>query len=352
MEPKTNMTQKNKIAVIGSGMMTGVGFDSPSSCVAIRSKLNNFVKTDFFHDGEEHVVGSFVPLPDFSGGRNKLLEMIVSPIRECLNLLPNSEPGRIALLVCVSEADRPGIIKKLDDSFLEDIQAKLSLEFSKESQVIAQGRVGGAYAIKKAADLLNQRLCKFCIIAGVDTYLTVGTISAFESKSRLLSEDNSDGFIPGEAGSAVLLAPVTPELNKAMVIQSVGFGKEAVSIESEEPLRADGMVEAIKQALSDANMEMEDLDYRINDSNGESYVFKEAALVLSRTLKKRKEKFDIWHPADCIGETGAAIVPCTLGIALTAARKNYAPGHRLVCHYGNDDGTRAAIILEYYDKGE
>lgn len=347
-----NMTMNNKIAVIGSGMMTGVGIDSPSSCAAIRVKLNNFVETDFFHDGDEHVVGSIVQIPDLSGGRNKLLEMIVSPIRECLDLLPNSDPGQIALLVCVSEADRPGVVKKLDESFLKDIQTKLSLEFSKKSQIITQGRVSGVIAVKRAAALMDQGLCQFCIVAGVDTYLTVGTISSFESKSRLLSEENSDGFIPGEAGSAVLLVPVTKDLTRAMVIQGIGIGKESISIESEEPLRADGLVEAIEQALDEAGMEMADLDYRINDSNGESYVFKEASLALTRTLKKRKKKFEVWHPTECIGEIGAAIVPCTLGIALTASRKNYAPGRRLVCHYGNDDGTRAAIIMEYYDKGE
>ncbi len=348
MKPKTN-----KIAVIGTGMMTGVGFDSPSSCAAIRCKLNNFVETKFLaDDDDEPIVGSYVPLPNPLGGRSKLLELISSPIMECLDLLPDSDSESIALLICVTETDRPGAVKKLDDSFLEDIQAKLSLKFSKDSQVIPKGRTGGVYAIEKAADLLNQKTCRFCIIAGVDTYLTAGTISAFESASRILTEENSDGFIPGEAGSAVLLAPVKPDIKQAMVIKGIGFGNEAASIESEEPLLADGMVDAIKQALNDANMTMGDLDYRINDSSGESYVFKEASLALTRTLKKRKEKFDIWHPADCVGETGAAIVPFTLGVVLTAARKGYAPGNRLVCHYGNDDGHRGAIILEYYENGE
>jgi 3-oxoacyl-[acyl-carrier-protein] synthase-1 len=77
------------------------------------------------------------------------------------------------------------------------------------------------------------------------------------------------------------------------MIQGIGFGEEKAHIESEEPLRAEGMVAAIKGALAAAEMNMGDLDFRITDANGEQYAFKEASLALSRILRKRKEEFDI-----------------------------------------------------------
>ena len=90
---------------------------------------------------------------------------------------------------------------------------------------------------------------------------------------------------------------------------------------------------------------MGDLDYRITDISGEQYQFKEAALAEARLLRQHKEEFDIWHPADCIGEIGAASLPCMLGVALYAAHKGYAPGPRLLAHLGNDDGKRVALVL-------
>jgi 3-oxoacyl-[acyl-carrier-protein] synthase-1 len=87
------------------------------------------------------------------------------------------------------------------------------------------------------------------------------------------------------------------------------------------------------------------VDYRITDSNGEQYWFKEAALALTRTLRVRKERFEIWHPADCIGDVGAAVVPCILGIALAAARKSYAPGRGSLCHFSGDGSERFALVL-------
>ena len=132
-----------------------------------------------------------------------------------------------------------------------------------------------------------------------------------------------------------------------MAITGIGFGKEPAPILSEEPLRADGLVRAVKMALASAGIDMGDIDFRISDVNGEQYGFKEATLALSRILRKRKESFDIWHPAECVGEVGAAVVPIVLGVAWAAFRKKYSPGNNLLCHFGNDDGDRGAMILQH-----
>jgi 3-oxoacyl-[acyl-carrier-protein] synthase I len=122
---------------------------------------------------------------------------------------------------------------------------------------------------------------------------------------------------------------------------------EKATIESENPFKADGLTAAIKTALKDSGKTFEDVDYRIVDVNGEHYAFKEASLALSRSMHILKEEFDIWHPSDCIGETGAAVGPIVLGIALDAARKGYAPGDGVLCHFSNDDGLRSAMVLRY-----
>ncbi len=103
-------------------------------------------------------------------------------------------------------------------------------------------------------------------------------------------------------------------------------------------------VEAITVALGDAGLTLGDMDYRLTDLSGEQYGFKEADLAITRTLREHKEAFDIWHPADSIGEVGAAALPCMLGVALAAAEKGFDPGPSVLCHLGNDDGARAALV--------
>lgn len=186
---------------------------------------------------------------------------------------------------------------------------------------------------------------RHCLIAGADTFLVAATLSSYEEKRRLRTSKNSDGFIPGEAGAAVLVGLGNRHVDSSLDCLGMGFGQESATIDAGEPLRADGLVAAIRSALSEAGRTMGEMDYRITDLSGEQYGFKEASLALSRTLHQRKERFDIWHPADCIGEVGAAIVPCMLTVAASAHKKGYAPGRSALCHAANDMGERAAMAL-------
>jgi 3-oxoacyl-[acyl-carrier-protein] synthase-1 len=326
-------------------MVTAVGLNAPASCAAIRCGLNNFAETRFMDSAGEWIVGSQVPLEPPWRGRAKLVHLVVPAIRECLEQVMDRLPEEVPLFLCVAEKERPGRLDGLEDLLLEEVQTALGIRFHGASAVIAAGRVGGVEGINQARTAIYGRNLPLAIIAGVDTYLVSTTLGEFEKRDRILTGKNSNGFIPGEAGAAVLIGPESHKTDRDLLISGIGFGEEKATIDSEEPLRADGLVQAIKQALAEAKLSLGDVDYRITSVNGEQYWFKEAALALTRILRERKEEFDIWHAADCIGEVGAAIVPCTLGIALAASRKQYAPGKRALCHFSSDNGTRAAVVL-------
>jgi 3-oxoacyl-[acyl-carrier-protein] synthase I len=337
------------LSILATGMMTAVGLDAPSSCAAIRCAIDRFEETRFMDRGGEWIIGAEVPLSPPSRGREKLLRLAVSSIAECLAAVPEMPPGSTALLLCLSELNRPGRFAGLDASLLDDVQKHLGVRFHPASAVITNGRVGGAEAVAQARKLIDDG-CSPCIVAGTDTFLVAATLAYYEDKDRLLTSLNSNGFIPGEAGAAVLLADAQKHPAPLLCL-GAGFAREAATIESEEPLRADGLAEALRAALADAGCGFESIDYRITDANGEQYVFKEAALGLSRTMRILKPEFDIWHAADCIGEVGAASVPCAVAVAHAAAVKQYAPGPGVLAHFGNDAGERAALVLRYTSDG-
>ena len=342
------------IAILASGMVTGVGLNAPASCAAIRCAIDNFSETRFMDKGGEWIIGSQVPLEQPWRSLPKLVHMIVPAIRECLAHAADVPPERVPLFLCVAEKQRPGRLEGLDDQLFLDVQAEVGVRFHPRSAVIARGRVGGGLALAEARQLIHEEDVPLCLIAGVDSFLVASTLAAYEEKNRLLTSQNSNGFIPGEAGAAVLVglpgwgkSGIRNQKSEAeeVLCLGIGTGQEKATIDSEEPLRADGMVQAFKSALADAGKTMADVDYRITDLNGEQYGFKEAALAITRILRVRKELFDIWHPADCIGETGAAIGPCAVAVGLAATRKHYAPGHGALCHFGGDDGERLALVL-------
>lgn len=331
------------VAILGCGMMTGVGLTAEASCAAIRARLDNFRETRFIARGGEWIIGSEVPLEEPWRGIPRLARLLAGPLRECLEIIPDVPPERIPVMLCVAEEDRPGRLDGLGEPLFHEACDLLGVRFHDKSRVIAQGRVGGAVGLYHASRMIHEQGFRHIIVAGVDSYLVAATLRAYDERERLLTPANSNGFIPGEAGSAVLVGP--PNTGTGFVCLGMGFAQEHATIESEEPLRADGLTEAIIEALAAAGLTMGDLDYRISDVAGEQYQFKEAALAEARLLREHKGEFDIWHPADCIGEVGAGSLPCILAMALFAARKGYAAGPRLLAHLGNDDGKRVALAL-------
>jgi 3-oxoacyl-[acyl-carrier-protein] synthase-1 len=223
---------------------------------------------------------------------------------------------------------------------LDSIQAETTVR--KVSQILMDSRVSGLRAIEYAQKQ-STSLVSSWIIAGVDTYLTSQTLGAFSERNRLKTERNSNGFIPGEAAAAVLLKREPCQSGLSLV--GLGFGRESATVESDLPLRSDGLSQAINEAFQSYGGSFKDVDYRIADVNGEEYGFKEGALALARTMRIRKSRFDTLHPADCVGEIGAASVPLMLGFVQDAHLKGYAPGSGVLLHTSNDNSERGAAIL-------
>jgi 3-oxoacyl-[acyl-carrier-protein] synthase-1 len=182
------------------------------------------------------------------------------------------------------------------------------------------------------------------LILGVDSFLNSRTLQAYIDAGRILTSVNSNGFMPGEAATAILVGD--RDGSCAVAVTGLGFALESAHVASDLPLRADGLTRAVSGALQDAGRRFEEIDFRITDLSGEYYYFKEAALLTSRCLRTPKQEFDIWHPAECTGAIGAATGPLTLALASEAVKKRDSKGPRILCHSSADPGQRAAAIVE------
>jgi 3-oxoacyl-[acyl-carrier-protein] synthase I len=334
------------ISIQRVGLVTSVGLTAPACCAAFRAKVTNPTETRFIDSRGEWIMAHQVELAQPWRGITKLAKMGAMAIEEALQDVPKKDWGKLPLLLCVAESERPGRMEGLNDQLFRQIQTELDVKFAPTSTVVTQGRVGVAIAIAQARVLIIKNKIPNVLIAATDSLLSWPTLSHYEREDRLLTQKNSNGFMPGEGAGALLMATVNGKAGE-LACTGIGFGREAAHIESGEPLRADGLAQAINASLDDAGCAMHDMDFRITDLSGEHYYFKEAALALSRTLRKLKAEFDIWHPAECIGEAGATAGIAVIADAHAACTKNYTKGPNVLAHWANDAGQRAAMSLQY-----
>lgn len=334
------------LSIQRTGLVTSVGLTAEESCAAFRARIANPSDTRFIDAGGDWILAHQVLLEPPSRGLTKLARMAALAIAEVLQDFKPGEVSGLPLLLCVAEADRPGRTMGLDDTLLRQVQELVGARFAPESSVLAQGRVGVASALAQARQLVAERKVPQVLIAATDSFVSWTTLAHYEQRDRLLTPRNPNGFMPGEAAGAMLVGAPSGAAGE-LLCTGMGFAYEPAHVGTEEPLRADGLSQAFKTALAEAGREIHEMDYRVTDLSGEHYYFKEAALAVNRTLHRRKESFDLWHPAECTGEVGAVAGATIIAAVLAACRKKYSPGHRILAHMADDAGERAALTLEY-----
>jgi 3-oxoacyl-[acyl-carrier-protein] synthase-1 len=281
--------------VHSGGLVTPLGLTAPSSCAALRAGLQRFGELRFLDEAGEWLRGAEIELTDTIAADDKLGLCLAMAVEESLGDELAGSTSEVPLLVCTAEPGRPGRWLGLGEGLLEDVQARIGLRFHKASRAFARGRVGALEALREAAGLLS-RGTRYVLVAGCDSYLSGATLQSMERRRRLLTSVHTDGFIPGEAAAAVMVARTWLPGRPAVRLAGLGAGEEPAPVESGEPLRADGLVAALRAALAAAGVNLAEVDYRLIGANGESYFFREASLAQARLMRRRRET-----PADVRG---------------------------------------------------
>lgn len=329
-----------------AGMVTAVGLDAPSSCAAMRARLDGFAETRFLGPGGDWLVGAPVPLPRNWIGQTRMARLMAGAIAEIFRAVPEVE-GDCALVLCLAEETRPGRPVRDQPAFLKQLREIIGLTPHTRVHVVAHGRPSGFVALQQARRWLAEGAARHVIIAGVDSYLTTLSIAHYMAEGRILAPGNANGFIPGEAAAAVLCSGSGP-----LRLTGLGLAREEAFIYNGKgegpgehlPLRGDGMTSAYRMAMEEAGVDLAHVEYRISDLIGEQYWFKQSALAHMRLERGRKEFQDIWSPAENVGNVGAAVVPVMLGIALAAMQKGYAMGSPVLIEASGDDGACGACV--------
>lgn len=332
---------KPLLDIVSVGMVTAVGLDAPSSCAAMRARLDGFQETRFKGSGRDWLIGAPIVLPRDWIGEQRYARLAAAAIEEALDATPSAR-GNTSLILCLAEQSRPGRPYDDHEEMLRQINLATDSGFN-ACEVVAHGRPSAHVALNSACKALAQGSTSYVMIAGVDTYFTSPAIEHYLNENRL-APVNSNGFIAGEAAAAILCAP--PGRGN-FGLCGLGLTREPVTIRDSEilPFRGDGMTAAYNAAFQQAGIEMNQLGYRIADLVGEPYWFKQTALASLRLLRGRHDFQDLWSPAESLGNVGAAVGPVMIGMAWTSVMKQYSAGNPVLIEASNDVGACGAAVF-------
>lgn len=344
---------KQPLAIAGLGMISCLGEGAEVNAAAMRCGYDGFMQTPFSQPfSSEMQIGAQIETK--LRGIPKLSYMNKVAVEEAIKELPEGYEG-LTVLYCMPDKSRNSFFSNEEalHEIMEDTFKELHLGgLDPASSAFWQHRCGFVSALKQAQELIYIDDKEYVLIISIDSLLNNPTLSLYRGDlygegRRLLGDDHSNGFIPGEAATAILISHPTMTPSK-VIISGVGEGQESATLNNEdEVLKGNGIADAINQASQDAGVEIDDTGFRVGSVSGEDYFFTEAALAQIKTLKQKVDEHPLWHPADKIGEVGAAIGGAMTIMTYYSFIKRYAPSLNALCHISNDNSRRGAFIMQH-----
>jgi len=355
-----------EIVITGVGATTPVGLSAPASCAALRAGIARLGEIETHYvDGElfdlAPVVGGRVPTEWFSGGPvewewpgherfevspppppeklvadgpERLAEIAVPAIREAMEnagLSPRS--GEIGLFIGIDDDEDPEPLERA----LRPVIAPACRVF----ETHAAGRAAGLLALEDASKAIAEDRIDTAIVGGVDSWIRAPVLRRLDEAGILRSASNPQGLIPGEAAAFVVLERIDKARGRGARAAATS---EEPTAGTDDPNQGVGLTTAVREAASAAGgFEVPPLV--VCDLNGDRYRASEWSLAAIRTLGRLHGDMSLWHPADCIGDPGAASGIVNIVWAVAAFGKRYAPAERALIWGASEGPTRGAVVL-------
>lgn len=360
------------LAVTGLGALTPVGLSAPATCSALRAGIARLIA---FEDFEVTAVDAMSkPIPagrvptEWLRGGPKDEEW---PGHERFQAPPPAPghvhvpPGTVRLLELAGLAVREAVAQaglaahapRSTGFYLGVADGEDATALAKEVTAAAglrcdairanaEGRAASLAALAHALRHLEADRVACAVVCGVDSLLRPEVLSRLDAAGRLKSASSRDGFLPGEAAACVVIETVASARERgarALARLASAAVSEEPTAGTDEACRGEGLTHAVRGAL--AGRKAKGGWLVVCDLNGERYRMHEWALVNARLSHAAGGFPELWHPADCIGEVGAASGTLAAVWAATALDKGYAPQPRALLWSASDGPRRAAAAM-------
>lgn len=343
------------VVVTGIGMRTPVGHHAIQSASAVRAGINRF--RTWPHFGLDPGTGSGLAAsfmtPDLGDVSwvEKARDLLPSTITEALwtsrlwNLAEYR--GKVRAFIATPYPDRAGMtteaFQELAPTLGEDC---FDEAMNIPTELVALDHAAGLIAMARAIEQLTARTADLCVVGAVDSFLESTFLQALLAEGRLKAGQNSSGLIPGEGAAALVLERADDALQRQArplaLVEAIALERDT-PYQPHAPIRAEGLTRALRTVLDVTGAR--EVRRVMSDLNGERWRFLEWALAETRCLDGLPRGWQLWHPADCLGDVGAAFGPTAVALAARAFARGYHGDGKVLIAACSDRGERAAMCL-------
>ncbi|MCP3143937.1 hypothetical protein [Pyxidicoccus xibeiensis] len=240
---------------------------------------------------------------------------------------------------------------------MEHLFQETELAFRPEAiRVFLEGRKGTILAVQQAVQALLQGRYHHALVMACDSLVDPWRAQRMLRARRIKTSDNPVGFMPGEAGVAILLERLDTVRTRrdeplALLFEPV-TAHEAHNRAEQRHSSGAALVEVIAGAMERAGAiaSLEGSVYL--DLNGEDFRAREWGGALVRA--RGRCQVGAWAqrlPALSFGETGTAAPLLALGLATRAFARGYGRGGQALILASDDHGARAGMVLKHDASG-
>jgi 3-oxoacyl-[acyl-carrier-protein] synthase I len=339
-------------------MITPIGANTKMTSAFVKASVSAYTISDYYNKHFKPIRIASVPQKvftslnadivksvNFNDTHERIIKMAIIAIREACESCQIQEA--IPLILAMQETDSQ--INQISAAeFIKHLVKNCHPWIgSSMNRSIHSGRAAGVEALSFAFDYLYDTPNDFILIGGSDSYIDEERLNELDLQDRLLWEEGSDCFVPGEAAGFLLLTR-KPELalvrdGHIIALHVPGVADEAGHLYSDEVYRGDGLAQAFRQALN--HFKHAKIHNVYSSMNGEHYWAKEYGVALIRNQSAFHDPVKIMHPADCYGDLGVATAPILIALAAEDLWKTTIAQAHLV-YSSSDTARRGAVVLE------
>lgn len=344
-----------RVVITGVGARGTLGDHAVQLAASLRAGLTRLREWPWYETREGPLVAAFTD-PDLQDRpwHEKVLDLLELPLAEALgaaavdDLEDATALGRVRAFVATPSFGRPGsdpdAVATLAGTLAEDLfgeGTRVALELAPADHA------AGVLAMARACEALQRGSADLCLVAGVDSWLEGGVLDALFEADRLQRRGHP-GLVPGEAGAVLVLETAASARRRRARVRA---GVDAVVLEREDaafdpgaPLTGRTLARAVERAATSAGGAAR-LTRIAVDLNGERWRFLDWALAESRVSDALPDGWRLWHPAEGVGDVGAASVPLAAAVATRAFARGYAGGGKVLVAASSETGERGAVVL-------